>query len=156
MATSGQHSVYKGIRCRNGKWVSEIREPRKTTRIWLGTYATPEMAAAAYDVAALALKGRDAMVNFPDSAHLYPIPASRSASDIQAAAYAAAAKMKSGNLPENEDSLNEFVDEEALFDMPKLLVEMAHGMLVSPPHLKLASDEESPDDYYSRFDGLWS
>ncbi|GFP87680.1 ethylene-responsive transcription factor erf025 [Phtheirospermum japonicum] len=156
--------MYRGVRSRSGKWVSEIREPRKTTRIWLGTYATPEMAAAAYDVAALALKGSEATINFPDSAPSYPTPASHSASDIQAAAAAAAAAMApvkrgGGTPPENEasSSVQEFVDEEALFDMPKLLVEMAEGMLVSPPRLKpAAEEEESPENYYSRNDGLWS
>nr|GMD79957.1 ethylene-responsive transcription factor ERF027-like [Ipomoea batatas] len=137
----GKHPKYRGVRSRSGKWVSEIREPRKTTRIWLGTYPTPEMAAAAYDVAALAVRSAEAVLNFPDYAARYPVPVSSDAADIRRAAASAAAMMKpessggdgGGGRQERSDdpSVNtEYIDEEELFNMNNLLVDMAGGMMM--------------------------
>lgn len=127
------------------------------------------MAAAAYDVAALALKGGEAVLNFPNSIGEYPVPASASAEDIRSAATAAAAFKKAEvtalearqrqttSFRRDDDSVNqttsfehyhyhydEYMDEDALFRMPNLLVEMAEGMLLSPPRMSSPLSEELP------------
>ncbi|XP_066388897.1 ethylene-responsive transcription factor ERF027-like [Miscanthus floridulus] len=155
-----RHPVYRGIRHRGGKWVSEIREPRKSNRIWLGTYPVAEMAAAAYDAAALALRGAEAALNFPGAALSRPAPASCSPDDIRAAAAAAAAAAviarshsprasgeaaastsssgagARGPAPEHRagDS-RRIVDEDDVFHVPELLAGMAEGLMMSPPRL---------------------
>ncbi|CAK8562861.1 unnamed protein product [Lathyrus sativus] len=87
-----RHPVYRGVRRRNNnKWVCEVRVPNnKSTRIWLGTYPTPEMAARAHDVAALALRGKSACLNFADSVWRFPVPVSTNAKEIRKMAAEAA------------------------------------------------------------------
>lgn len=152
-----RHPVYRGVRRRNNnKWVCELREPNKKSRIWLGTYPTADMAARAHDVAAIALRGKAACLNFADSAWRLPVPASLDAKDIRAAAAEAAEAFRpreyggvSGckdkememEVEKEEEETLFYMDEETVFDMPRFFADLAEGLLLPPPTNYLSSDD---------------
>ncbi|KAK8500578.1 hypothetical protein V6N12_037829 [Hibiscus sabdariffa] len=135
-SSSGKHPLYRGIRYRSGKWVSEIRS--------------------------------EAAINFPAFVTSYPHPASASSADIRKAAASAAALLKKEETrseidirtvddheAKNEEMRKEeYVDEDALLNLPNLLVDMAQGMLVSPPRISSTPSDDSPEN--SDGESLWS
>ncbi|KAM3698323.1 hypothetical protein ACB098_06G180100 [Castanea mollissima] len=161
-----RHPVYRGVRRKNSrKWVCEVREPNKKSRIWLGTFPTVEMAARAHDVAAIALRGRNACLNFADSVWRLPRAALKAAEafrpaelddvsgdDLTQRLGNTAAAVTVAAEAEIEPESVSFIDEEAVFDIPGLLRNMAEGMLLSPPPHWYGGDNMETDSEVS----LWS
>nr|GEV54800.1 ethylene-responsive transcription factor ERF014-like [Tanacetum cinerariifolium] len=125
---------YKGVRMRSwGSYVSEIRAPNQKTRIWLGSYSTPEAAARAYDAALLCVKGPTANLNFSPSQydhHDYSNPIMSPKSIQKIAAAAAAAASATNTAPTSPPS-------------PSYSSSISSSSSPSPPPISPIEDEET-------------
>ncbi|KAJ8551206.1 hypothetical protein K7X08_000576 [Anisodus acutangulus] len=136
---------FKGVRMRSwGSWVSEIRAPSQKTRIWLGSYSTPEAAARAYDAALLCLKGPSASpnLNFPFNSsfyhHIDHTSTTLSPKAIQRVAAAAAAAAEGGDY-QTIGLVSSYDDTNPILSSP------------SPP---LSSTSSSPLSHADQFDDV--
>nr|ADD62588.1 C-repeat binding factor 2A [Hordeum vulgare subsp. vulgare] len=175
-----RHPVYRGVRRRGkvGQWVCELRVPvsRGYSRLWLGTFANPEMAARAHDSAALALSGHDACLNFADSAwRMMPVHATGSfrlapAQEIKDAVAVAlevfqgqhpadACTAEESTTPITSSDLSGLDDEHWIggMDAGSYYASLAQGMLMEPPAAGgWREDDGEHDDGFNTSTSLWS
>ncbi|XP_057973540.1 ethylene-responsive transcription factor ERF014 [Malania oleifera] len=136
-SSSCRKKKYKGVRMRSwGSWVSEIRAPNQKTRIWLGSYSTPEAAARAYDAALLCLKGTSANLNFPVSSSMHIPDTVMSPKSIQRVAAAAA----------NSYNIGGGVDASTTPPSPLPPSSSPSSSSVSSPLLASSPPSDQPDD----------
>lgn len=159
--------IFRGVRQRTwGKWVAEIREPTsitsknnkhtpaKPTRLWLGTFSSDIEAALAYDKAAKAIYGPNAILNFPGhyndmqidrfSTNSHPISIDDQESKIEDT------KRKCGNFVDSASKNDEKVGMPAKKErINEIYGETKDKKLEIPAKQEAMMNEENPEIIYS-------
>ncbi|TVU43300.1 hypothetical protein EJB05_09756, partial [Eragrostis curvula] len=130
-----EKSRLRGVRKRPwGRYAAEIRDPIKKARVWLGTFATPELAAQAYDAAVRKFHGAGATTNYPEDVPVPVLPKEPSAASNIVMSSTSTSPLE---FPSLRLGLPDMVSEE-----PNVFLDLTMAVKASAPALFLPSSSK--------------